>query len=77
MAKKVLTSQLGVFIRLIKADNPNITRENLCKEISQEFDVECTLEDLETFYAISDVLHEDYELESRKIQYNVKSPLDY
>lgn len=64
-------SDLGLFIKLTNMADPEITSpEDLAKSISEEFGVQCSMEDINNYYS-QHIVNEDYELESRRQEYGI------
>jgi hypothetical protein len=72
--------KLKIMVRLMEITNTdfrNQSYEVMAQQISEEFDVCCTVTTLEEFYA-NDCNFEDWELESRKAEFNYyKNIQDY
>lgn len=71
--EKVRQSELGMFLKLVEEDKPIEEFESLidlADRVSQDFNVECTAFDLETFFNLDeDLTDEAFEVESRKQQF--------
>jgi hypothetical protein len=71
--RKVRQSELGLFLKLINDDTPLETIPSfmdLSKRISENFNVSCSLSDLELFFNLENNLpDENYEVESLKMEY--------
>ena len=48
----------------------NYSPEDLAKSISEEFGVQCSMEDINNYYS-QHIVNEDYELESRRQEYGI------
>lgn len=61
--ERVSKSSLGVYINLVTNDDPllMVCSKRLAKQISLEFNVLCTKEDIEEFYGLDDL--DDYKYE--------------
>lgn len=71
--RKVRQSELGLFLKLINEDTPLVDISSLVelsKQVSDSFDVLCSVTDLETFFNLENELpDENFEVESRKQQF--------
>jgi hypothetical protein len=54
---RISQSTLGILINIFKMDNPILPSrsEDLAEEISKEFNVVCTKNDIEKFYNLDDI----------------------
>lgn len=64
--RRVNLTELSLMIRLVTMEFGNLSSESLCEHINEEFDVNCTLEDIKE-YNNAILVVEDYELEERKL----------
>jgi len=72
--ENVKQSQLGMFINMIHKDIPaeNIMdMEHLAKLVSENFNVNCQARDIEKFYELDNWQDENFEIESKMIEYGI------
>lgn len=70
--EQVKISQIGEMIKLLALDYDKVESmsfNKIAELISKEFKVECTHVDIEKYYEID--LNEDFEKESRIVEYNI------
>lgn len=69
--ERVKLSDMGLYLRLIYMDYKPKNNEETAKLISENFNVECFTEDIDSYEALY-ICNEDYEKLSRMTEFNVE-----
>lgn len=78
IVSQVTQSELIIMIELMKTEYPdfeNQEMEIMASQLTTEFNQLCTVKDLERYYS-DDEFHEDFELESRRLECNYYEKLE-
>jgi hypothetical protein len=59
--KKVEQNEIGIYLKAINLDNPNTNVSQKAQLISDTFDVECNVEDINEYYQLMEAYEPDYE----------------
>ena len=59
--KKVEQNEIGIYLKAINLDNPNTNISQKAQLISDTFDVECNVEDINKYYQVMEEYEPDWE----------------
>ncbi len=59
--KKVEQNEIGIYLKAINLDNPNTNVTQKAQLISDTFDVECNVEDINKYYQVMEEYEPDWE----------------
>lgn len=59
--KKVEQNEIGIYLKAINLDNPNTNVTQKAQLISDTFDVECNIEDINKYYQVMEEYEPDWE----------------
>ena len=60
-AIKVTQEEIGIYLKVINLDNPNTNVSQKAELISDTFDVECNVEDINKYYQVMEEYEPDWE----------------
>jgi len=58
---KVTQEEIGIYLKVINLDNPNTNITQKAQLISDTFDVECNVEDINKYYQVMEEYEPDWE----------------
>lgn len=58
---KITQEEIGIYLKVIDLDNPNTNVAQKAQLISDTFDVECNVEDINKYYQVMEEYEPDYE----------------
>lgn len=58
---KITQEEIGIYLKVIDLDNPNTNIAQKAQLISDTFDVECNVEDINKYYQIMEEYEPDWE----------------
>ena len=58
---KITQQEIGIYLKVIDLDNPNTNVSQKAELISDTFDVECNIEDINKYYQVMEEYEPDYE----------------
>ena len=58
---KITQQEIGIYLKVIELDNPNTDISQKAQLISDTFDVECNVEDINKYYQVMEEYEPDYE----------------
>jgi len=58
---KITQQEIGIYLKVIDLDNPNTNVTQKAQLISDTFDVECNIEDINEYYQVMEQYEPDYE----------------
>ena len=59
--KKVEQNEIGIYLKAINLDNPDTNISQKAQLISDTFDVECNVEDINKYYQVMEEYEPDWE----------------
>ena len=58
---KITQQEIGIYLKVIDLDNPNTNISQKAQLISDTFDVECNVEDINKYYQVMEEYEPDWE----------------
>ena len=58
---KITQQEIGIYLKVIDLDNPNTNVSQKAQLISDTFDVECNVEDINEYYQVMEEYEPDWE----------------
>jgi hypothetical protein len=58
---KITQQEIGIYLKVIDLDNPNTNVSQKAELISDTFDVECNIEDINKYYQVMEEYEPDWE----------------